>query len=107
MAMFDEQDDTEMKDRILRELVEKMHEILGDDLKSRHGMGVEVQADSPEGLKAGLEKAGEVVDKGPEHAVPPKSDQEQQESDESDLARLAEFADDEDDEDDEQKKFGR
>lgn len=97
MSMYDSHDDTDMKDQILRELIAKMEDVLGTGLKERHGMGVEVQAESPEGLKAGLEKAGEVVDKGPE-ASPIKSDSEQEESDESDLERLAEL-DDEDDKD--------
>lgn len=111
--MFDNRDDDQdiqMKDKILLNLIDQMHDILGSGLKSRPGMGVEVQADDPESLKAGIEKAGEVVGK----AMPSDSDSPQSpdEADGDDLERLKELFgsdddDKEDDEDDLKSKFGR
>lgn len=106
--MFDPRDedqaDSQMKDKLLMSLIDQMHDLIGSGLKDRSGMGVEVQAETPEALKAGLEKAGDVVD----HAVPDKDVEEEvspEESDESDMERLKElFGDDKDEEEDKFRK---
>lgn len=119
MSMFDkpqdddQDNDSAMKDMILQHLIDKMESIIGGGLSSRPGMGVEVQADSPEALKDGIEKAGEVVDQVPSMDDNNKIEDEgkaaeagPESSDDEDLERLKElFGDEGDKEDDEENKF--
>lgn len=60
--MFHDDDDSVLKDKILESLVEHMEDILSGGLKDRTGLGVQVSAADPEALKAGLDKAKDVVD---------------------------------------------
>lgn len=115
MSMFDDFDEDKVKDQLLLSLIDKMEDILGDGLKGRKGLGVEIQADSPEGLKAGLDKAGDVMDKGsPEElgggalelGEPESGEPSSEDSDASDLERLQELlGEDDDDEDDKNRRF--
>jgi hypothetical protein len=109
--MFDDHDqDSELKDKILQSLVDHMEDILGEGLKQRSGLGVEVQAEDPESLKEGLDQAKEAVDQHApviEQALAGHSDggdKADGDSDEdSDLQRLLALAGD-DDEDEKDKK---
>src|SRR5271165_1355522 len=60
--MYDDDKDQDMKDKILQSLIDHMEDVLGDGVRGRSGLGVEVQAQDPEALKAGLDKAKDVVD---------------------------------------------
>ena len=77
-----------IKERLLNELIDKMS--TGDDRMKPPGVGVEVQAKTPEDLKAGLDKAKDLVSSadtgGPAQSNPDDDEQ-----------RMLELLDDDDD----------
>lgn len=102
--MHDDDKDTMMKDKILAALIDHIEDILGNDLKKKKGLAVQVAAPDKESLAAGLDKAKDVVQHDPEALDGDDEDSHESEDDDSDEARLAALlgGDSEDDEDDEE-----
>lgn len=96
-------DDQKLKDALLQSLIEKMEDVLGDDMNPHKGMAVEVAAPDKEHLADGLDKAKEVLDHAPMPGMDGKSSEEADDgkSDEERLAELLGDSEDKDDEDDE------
>lgn len=91
-----------LKEKILDQLMDAIEERIAGNVKKRKGMGVEVMAASPSGLKEGLDKASEIVDHAPDMKDPESKDPESELSDEERLMEL--LSDESDEEDDLLKK---
>lgn len=122
MMHDDGMDDSELKDKILAQLIEKMEDVLSGSMSSKKddeesemempkkAMSVEVQAPDKDKLAMGLDKAKEVLARG---AIPGDDEKEEsgsddkhdsKDSDESDEDRLMQLMDEEDKEEEMKKK---
>lgn len=70
----------EAKLKVLQECMDDMDGMMGENLDKKKKMKVSVLSDSPKGLKAGLEKAKEVV--GGDHAMLDKESEDEESEDE-------------------------